>query len=199
MLPDDLYEAGLGESDPIYQRVARANLQRQYQFLESIIQASLDKGISLFSHSLIKALNVHAIAGLHSSAGEYRSTEVVVGNFNPVDAALVPSEMDDLVLAIQRNWLAADTVNLGAFTLWVINHIHPFVNGNGRTARALCYYVICVKADRLLPGHPMLPELLSEPDVHPHYTEALKQADQRNFVPLHDLIQRLLVRQLSPN
>ena len=118
--------------------------------LESIIQASLDKGISLFSHSLIKALNVHAIAGLHSTAGEYRSTEVVVGNFSPVDAALVPSEMDDLALAIQRNWLAAETVNLGAFTLWVINHIHPFVNGNGRTARALCYHVICVKAGHLL-------------------------------------------------
>lgn len=199
MFPDDLYETGPGESDLIYQRVARANLQRQYQFLESIIQASLDKGVSLFSHSLIKALNVHAIAGLHSTAGEYRSTEVVVGNFNPVDAALVPSEMDALVLAIQRNWLKADTVNLGAFTLWVINYIHPFVNGNGRTARALCYYVICVKAGHLLPGHPILPELLSEPDVHPHYTEALRQADHRNFMPLHHLIQRLLVRQLSPN
>lgn len=159
----------------------------------------MDKGVSLFSHSLIRALNLHAIAGLHSAAGEYRTTEVVVGEFEPVDAVLVPSEIDELILAVQSNWLETDAVTLGAFTLWVINHIHPLVNGNGRTSRALCYYVICVKAGRLLPGHPTLPELLSTPGTHPHYTDALRQADQSNFVPLHQLIERLLLRQLSPS
>ena len=197
MFPNDLFEAGIGETDLVYRQVARANLQRQYLFLESIIQASLDKGVSLFSHGLIKALNVHAIAGLHHAAGEYRKIKVIVGDFTPPPASVVSSEMDNLVLSIQQNWLEAETVNLAAFTLWAINHIHPFVNGNGRTARALCYYVICVKSGHLLPGYPTLPELLSEPDVHSQYTDALIQADKHNFVPLHNLIGRMLVRQLS--
>jgi hypothetical protein len=29
---------------------------------------------------------------------------------------------------------------LAAYGLWRLNWIHPFVEGNGRTARAVCYF-----------------------------------------------------------
>ncbi len=54
--------------------------------------------------------------------------------------------------------------------------IHPFVEGNGRTARAACYYLICMKHGKLLPGKKIVPERIRE-DRAPYYA-ALRSADQ---------------------
>jgi Fic family protein len=56
-----------------------------------------------------------------------------------------------------------------------MNWIHPFVEGNGRTARAACYYLICMKQGRLLPGTKIVPERIRE-NRQPYY-EALRAAD----------------------
>ena len=53
--------------------------------------------------------------------------------------------MDDFVNTVNRAWEKADELTLGAYVLWRLNHIHPFINGNGRTARAASYFVICLK------------------------------------------------------
>ena len=53
--------------------------------------------------------------------------------------------MDDFVNLINLYWESGDTVRLSAEVLWRLNFIHPFINGNGRTARAACYFVLCVK------------------------------------------------------
>jgi Fic family protein len=45
-----------------------------------------------------------------------------------------------------------------AFALWGVNHVHPFVEGNGRSSRALSYFVLCVKYTYWLPGSLSLPE-----------------------------------------
>jgi Fic family protein len=57
-----------------------------------------------------------------------------------------------------------------------MNWIHPFVEGNGRTARAACYYLICMKQGRLLPGSKIVPERIRE-NRQPYYA-ALQAADQ---------------------
>ncbi|HEX5431735.1 MAG TPA: Fic family protein, partial [Bryobacteraceae bacterium] len=53
---------------------------------------------------------------------------------------------------------------------------HPFVEGNGRTARAACYYMLCMKAGRVLPGRKIVPERIRE-NRGPYYA-ALKTADR---------------------
>lgn len=68
--------------------------------------------------------------------------------------------MNAFVNEINRHLEATDALTLAAYCLWRLNHIHPFINGNGRTARALCYYVLCVKFGGPLPGAPILPELI---------------------------------------
>jgi Fic family protein len=68
--------------------------------------------------------------------------------------------MDDFVNMVNRNWDTTDAVFLATFVLWRLNNIHPFINGNGRTARAACYFVLCLKAGALLPGETILPELI---------------------------------------
>jgi Fic family protein len=51
------------------------------------------------------------------------------------------------------------------------------VEGNGRTARAACYYLICMKQGRVLPGKRIVPERIRE-NRDPYYA-ALKAADRK--------------------
>ena len=43
--------------------------------------------------------------------------------------------MDAFVDEVNRRLETADVLTLAAYCLWRLNHIHPFINGNGRTAR----------------------------------------------------------------
>ncbi|MCE7028820.1 Fic family protein [Jiella avicenniae] len=56
-----------------------------------------------------------------------------------------------------------------------MNWIHPFVEGNGRTARAACYYLMCVRFGDMLPGKQTVPERIRN-DRKPYYA-ALRKAD----------------------
>ena len=78
------------------------------------------------------------------------------------------------------------------------------MNGNGRTARAACYYVLCAKLGFWLPGQTSLPELIRA--NRDEYVRALKAADAARergegaavgLKTLYDLLQRLLKEQLA--
>ena len=146
---------------------------------------------------LIKALNFHAIVGLHHEAGQYRSHDVMVGPFVPPEYYRVEPLMEDLVNRVNWRWQPSDTAELAAYALWRINHIHPFRNGNGRTARAVCYFIICVKSGGLLPGTPTVPELLRREDIRPIYVEALKRADEDDISHLTRLVRQATAYQLK--
>lgn len=109
--------------------------------------------------------------------------------------------MDDFVNTANREWEKADPLTLGAHVLWRLNHIHPFINGNERTARAASYFVICLKLSGWLPGTTILPELLRQNRIE--YVAALKAVDASydagalDLAPLRSLIERLLVEQVS--
>jgi Fic family protein len=57
-----------------------------------------------------------------------------------------------------------------------MNWIHPFVDGNGRTARATSYLVLCVRLGSRLPGVNTIPDQISAQKA-PYY-EALEAADR---------------------
>lgn len=109
--------------------------------------------------------------------------------------------MDDFVNMVNRIWETTDAVVLAAYVLWRLNYIHPFINGNGRTARATCYFVLCVKLGNLLPGTKILPELLKENRAA--YVAALRHVDASvgpggpDLTPLHALLSDLLDQQLA--
>jgi len=85
--------------------------------------------------------------------------------------------------------------------LWRLNHIHPFINGNGRTARAAAYFVLCLRSEGWLPGDTILPELLRQ--NREEYVAALRQVDETyntgvmDLSPLHALLVALLDEQLN--
>jgi Fic family protein len=197
------------EDHPVYQKLQIANGNRHYSFLRSIVEASLEMGKPFLSQHVLKALNFHAITCLHTNPGEYRPCPVyvkdVAGNiiYTPPEHYRVSALMDDFVNSINRSWDATDDVVLATYVLWRVNSIHPFINGNGRTARAACYFVLCLKAGGWLEGEPILPELIRQ--NHNEYCDALQIAHVSfaagapvNLDPLHAFVSRLLAQQLPP-
>ena len=194
----DLFELGGGNEDhPVYQQVSASNSIRHYDFLHSMILAAIAIGRPLLSQFMIKAINFHAIAGLHHEAGEYRSHAVAVGNHQPPLHYRVGPLMDDFVNVVNWRWQSSDATELAAYALWRINYVHPFVNGNGRTARAVCDFTLCVKSGGLLPGSTILPEMLRTDPVRGMYVNSLQEADKDNLDPLIALIRTLITKQVS--
>jgi Fic family protein len=189
------------ESDPVYQALQISNVARQYDFLRSIVAAAIAADRKFLSQHVIKALNFHAITCLHANAGEYRPWLVTVGEYNPPPHFRVQAMMDDFVNFVNSRWESSDPFSLAAFVLWRLNFIHPFINGNGRTARAICYFVLCLKFGGELPGQVTLPELLSRD--RDDYVVALQQVDASlktgtlDITPLQTLLQGLVVEQLA--
>ena len=107
--------------------------------------------------------------------------------------------MDDFVGRVNANWERTDPFLLCAFVLWRLNFVHPFINGNGRTARAIAYVVLCLKIGAELPGQTALPELLKR--ERGRYVEALRDADvsfrtgQLDLTALYVLVQELVAEQ----
>ena len=193
----DLFELEGSELNPVYQRVETANNRRHYDFLRSMIDAAIESGRPWLSQWLMKAINFHAIVGLHSAAGQYRSHAVRVDDYTPPAHFRVEYLMDEFVHWVNWNQQSLDAVTLAARVLWSINNIHPFVNGNGRTARATAYYVLCVKVGGPLPGRTILPELLRQEPVRTDYVEALRLADGGDINPLATLVRKLVEQQIQ--
>ena len=194
---------GQNENHPAYRELEVSNGARHYGFLQSIVSASLLIDRIFLSQTVIKAINYHAIACLHTNAGEYRPCPVQVGKYNPPDHYRVNDLMDDFVNTVNRKWDTTEPIPLAAYVLWRLNHIHPFINGNGRTARAACYFVLCIKVGGWLGGKIILPELLRE--QREKYVEALQKVDnlapedidEESLMPLSELILLLLKKQDS--
>jgi hypothetical protein len=194
------------ETNPVYQDLTIANLDRQYSFLRSLVDASVKLRRPMLSHEIIKALNYHAIACLHSSCGVWRPCEVTVGKdadmFQPPPSWAVPGLMNLFVDEVNRFWTETDAVYLAAYVLWRLNHIHPFVNGNGRTARVTCFFVLCLRVGGWIDMDVLLPELIRA--NRPEYVAALKHADStvqngvHDLAPLHAMLTRLLDEHTTP-
>jgi hypothetical protein len=189
------------ESNPVYQALQISNVARQYDFLRAIVAAAIAADRRFLSQHVIKALNFHAITCLHANAGEYRPWFVEVGNHVPPPHYRVQAMMDDFVNFVNSRWESSDPLSLAAYVLWRLNFIHPFINGNGRTARAICYFVLCLKFGGELPGQVTLPELISRD--RDDYVVALRAVDASletgtlDITPLQQLLERLVLEQLA--
>jgi Fic family protein len=157
--------------------VQEGNLLRQYDLLLNCIEIGLVKGIESFDKYTLWSLNAAAVANIAQFGGRYRRSPIYVGDHLPPHFENVPDEMDRFLSVVHENWTVIDNpMVLPAYALWRMNWIHPFVEGNGRTARAACYYLICMKFGRILPGNRIVPERIR--DNRPPYYEALQAADR---------------------
>jgi Fic family protein len=166
------------KDDPqLFERIEEQNLLRQYDLLTNCIEIGFKKGIEAFDKYTLWALDYTAVANISQFGGRFREEPIYVGNHVPPHFRDVPNLMDRFFSFVHENWTLNDHPTLiPAYALWRLNWIHPFVEGNGRTARAACYYLICMKQGRLLPGKKIVPERIKE-DRAPYYA-ALQAADR---------------------
>lgn len=165
------------DNPQLYAKVQEQNLLRQYDLLLNCIEIGLAKGIEAFDKYTLWSLNSAAVSNIAQFGGRYREDPIYVGNHLPPHFKEVSNHMDRFFSMIHENWGVQDHPTLlPAFALWRLNWIHPFVEGNGRTARAACYYLICLKQGKLLPGKKIVPERIRE-NRGPYY-EALQDADR---------------------
>lgn len=155
------------------------------------------------THGLILTLNKQALDGIHSLAGTYRNTPAKIegAKHSPVEPFQVADEMQLMCSYVNENWAEKSALHLASYVLWKLNWIHPFADGNGRTARAISYVVLCAKIDSLLPGTPTIPEQIAD-DKMPYY-KALEAADAVlkadgvvDVSQLEQMLESMLARQL---
>lgn len=190
------------EDPELFARVEEQNLLRQYDLLANCVEIGVGKGVEAFDKYTLWALNAAAVANIAQFGGRFREQPIYVGNHVPPHFKDVPGLMDQFISLVHENWgVSEHPMILPAYVLWRLNWIHPFIEGNGRTARAACYYLLCLQSGGILPGKQIVPELIRG-DPTPYYS-ALQAADrhwadgQFNVDELASYLEGLLARQLK--
>jgi Fic family protein len=186
----------------LFNRLQEQNLLRQYDLLNNCIEIGQAKGIDALDKYTLWSLNAAAVANIAQFGGRFREEPVIVGQYNPPHHEKVPHLVDQFLSLIHENWnLIEHPLILPAFALWRLNWIHPFIEGNGRTARATCYYLISLKQGRRLPGTRTVAERIRD-NRQPYY-DALQEADRYwaegrfNVKALAKYLEQLLADQLA--
>jgi len=165
------------EQNPeLYQAILEKNLLRQYDLLTNFIEIGIAQGPQSLDKYMLWSLNHIAVAGICQFGGRFREEPIYVGNHKPPHFDAVSDLMDRFISFIHENWHNLTPSQLAGYGLWRLNWIHPFIEGNGRTARAVCYYLLCVRSGTLLPGRKIVPERIRE-NRTPYYA-ALRETDR---------------------
>lgn len=136
------------------------------------------------SHLLI--LNRVVLEGIHGFAGTFRSTPIKISGSDhvPPDPTQVPIFIEDFCEYVNSN-RNKSAIHLAAYALWRLNWIHPFADGNGRTARIVSYMLLCNGLGFRVPGTKTIPEQIAE-NKAPYY-RALEEADHAFSAGLIDV------------
>lgn len=160
----------------LFKLMQEKNLLRQYDYLLNCIDIGLSQGPNAFDKYFLWSLNHIAVSNISQFGGRFRNEPFYVGNHMPPHYKDVPELVDRCISFIHENWFVLSPTMLAAYGLWRLNWIHPFIEGNGRTARAVCYYLLCARGGALLGGKKIIPERIRE--TRPQYYAALKAADK---------------------
>jgi len=165
------------------------NYANQVNVIEALIKVYIAQGGVSSSGAANMVPDEVALKELHRTAtlfllkfpGEFRSQDVQVVNADGSTRYQAPptSDVKNLVKGffsdLNEIWANSEPWHVAAFCLWKINWIHPFNNGNGRSARALSYACLCLKLGFFLPGRPTVIDLIMS--NRSEYYDALRQAD----------------------
>lgn len=142
-----------------------------------------DTSISI---SLILGIHKIAFGHLYDWAGQWRTTSILVGQFEPP----LPNQIIQLMyqfidnlnfkMKVAKTW--EEHIDCLFYTHYEFIRIHPFNNGNGRTGRILMN-LVAMKFD-----YKPLGLYYSEGESRKIYIDAMKAADKGDNDPLRNLI-----------
>lgn len=173
---------------PLKDHLEAKDHQEALEFLYELVQK--DSRPTLSEH-LIRSL--HQLV-LHKTdeetAGKYRTSNVYIGGADhiPPDATQVPGEMSRLILWFIKERRRLHPVELSALLHHKFVYIHPFIDGNGRTAR-LIMNIVLMRA-----GYPLVVILKND---RSRYYRALERADRGDYTTLVRFIAQAVERTLD--
>lgn len=162
------------------------NHKEAIDFLENLVKKK-----EPLTENLIRQIHFLVLKKIDDKeAGKYRSVQVrITGTkYTPPSSFEVPLLMRDFIKWFQKNEKKINPIELVAFSHFKIVHIHPFIDGNGRTARLLMNFILMRK------GYP--PATILRVDRKKYY-RVLDQAHQGNFIPFVNFISRSIERSLD--
>jgi len=165
-------------SEPEKAHQEALNTLRQYDRMVELINETLRSSQRFrLRPSAIQELNRLSIKNIEPEAGRWRDVPIVIegSRHQPPSWDQVAALIDDLCDYVNDHWHDRSPFHLAAYVMWRLNWIHPFVDGNGRTTRAVSYYVLCGKLGFHIPGVTTVPELIAQ-NKDPYY-DALEAAD----------------------
>lgn len=111
-----------------------ANMEQAYLWMIDNFAALRDKPVAFIRH-----LNKMVREGVDSDGGEYRTKDVTIGGISyvPPPSISVPSFMDELDVELKEWAEGRSSIEFATSMHTKLVWIHPFVDGNGRTARLL--------------------------------------------------------------
>lgn len=123
-------------------------------------------------------------------AGRYRQSNVFIAgtDHTPPNASAISSAMADFINWFQKNRRWLHPIELAARLHHQLVFIHPFLDGNGRTARLLMNVMLMKK------GYPLTIILKND---RKKYYQVLQQADKNNHSPLIRFVARSVERSLD--
>ena len=124
------------------------------------------------------------------NAGKYRTGQVRVAGatFMPPPPSKIQPMIDLLLQTLSQNPDELTQIELAAFFHHKLVYIHPFIDGNGRTARLLTNAIL------MRNGYPFT--VLLKVD-RPKYLRALSEADNGNLTPFANFTANCVERSLD--
>jgi len=140
---------------------------------------------------MVRQLHALVLAKIDSeNAGQYRNVPVrIVGAVHePPPSWDLPTQMDEWASWLQAEEGMMEVVALSALAHHKLAAIHPFIDGNGRSARLIMNLVL------MRAGYP--PAIIAQENRRQYY-RVLAQADTGRLAPLVNFVGRAVERSLT--
>jgi len=149
----------------------------------------LDESVEV-NVSLVLQIHEVAFGQLYDWAGKCRTSDFKVGQHIPPPYQEVPFLMyqflDELNFKKKNSLDQESLISTIAYAHHQMVKIHPFVNGNGRTARLLSDLI------SLLSGYDLIILYHRHGEARQTYLAAIRAADQHDYSKLEELIKKQL-------
>lgn len=173
---------------PLKDHLEAKDHNKALEFLYELVQQD---SRSTLSEHLIRTLHQLVVQKTDEEyAGKYRTSNVFIGgaDYIPPDALQVPVEMKNVMVWFTKTKKRLHIIELSALLHHKLVYIHPFFDGNGRTAR-LTMNIVLMRA-----GYPLAVILKND---RKKYYQALSKADKGNYISFVRFIAQAVERSLD--
>lgn len=130
----------IGKGKSLREHLEVINHKEALDYVRDIVDKNIDineRVIKDIHHIILKSIN-------NANAGVYRKANVLISGsiHRPVEHFLVEDKMSELIKWYDENKKKIHPINLAAEFHFRFVYIHPFIDGNGRTARLLMNLIL---------------------------------------------------------